>query len=57
MLLKDDAAEAKRVLAEHKPVFASKEAYFEAMDNMFLDRQAVSYAENGDVTLSFVKGE
>lgn len=57
MLLKDDAAEAKRILAEHKPVFASKEAYFEAMDNMFLDCQAVSYAENGDVTLSFVKGE
>ena len=57
MLLKDDAAQAKRILAEHKPVFASREAYFEAMDNMFLDRQAVSYAENGDVTLSFVKGE
>lgn len=57
MLLKDDAAAAKKVLAEHKPVFASKEEYFRTMDNIFLDRQAVTYAENGDVTLSFMKGE
>ena len=57
MLLSDDAAAAKKVLAEHKPVFASKEEYFRTMDSMFLDCQAVTYAENGDVTLSFMKGE
>ena len=57
LLLKDDAAAAKKVLAEHKPVFASKEEYFRTMDDLFLDRRAVTYAENGDVTLSFMKGE
>ena len=57
MLLSDGAAAAKKVLAEHKPVFASKEEYFRTMDSMFLDCQAVTYAENGDVKLSFMKGE
>ena len=57
LLLKDEAAAAKQVLAEHTPVFASYADYFRTMDDMFLDRQAVTYVENGDVQLSFVKGE
>ena len=57
LLLKDEAAAAKKVLAEHKPVFASKEEYFRTMDSMFLDRKAVTYEENGTVTLTYREGE
>lgn len=50
-LLENDAALAKSVLANAKPRFSSHQAYFEAMDAFFLDRDVVSYEENGDVTL------
>ncbi|MDY5016827.1 MAG: amidohydrolase [Eubacteriales bacterium] len=53
MLLENDAAEARRVVAEAKPRFATKEAYFEMMDSLTLDKHAVITNEDGTVTLDF----
>lgn len=52
-LLEEGAVQAKKILAAHVPVFASKEEYFQRMDDMFLDKDAVTYEEDGGVTLSF----
>ena len=37
-LLKEDAFEAKKIVKDYQPVFASKDAYFQCMDNLFSDR-------------------
>lgn len=52
-LLAGQGEEAERIIANAKPVFASKEAYFEAVDKMFLDKEAVIYHEDGTVTLDY----
>lgn len=52
-LLAGQGEEAERIIANAKPVFASKEAYFEAVDKMFLDKEAVFYHEDGTVTLDY----
>ena len=46
-LLQDDAAKAKQVITEAKPVFPNKEAYFALMDSLFLDDPAIEYNEKG----------
>ncbi|MBR2311152.1 MAG: amidohydrolase [Oscillospiraceae bacterium] len=46
MLLKDDAAKAKQVIAEYEPQFASMEEYFAYADSINIDVQAVTYEEN-----------
>ena len=46
MLLKDDAAKAKQVIAEYEPQFASMADYFAYADSINLDIQAVTYEEN-----------
>lgn len=46
-LLSNDAAEAKRIVAEATPVFPSKEAYFAAMDAITMDRDVVAYGADG----------
>ena len=53
MLLENDAARAKKVLAEAKPYFKSKEEYLAAIDNLTMDKDAVIYNEDGTVTLDF----
>ncbi len=53
LLLENDAAEAKRVVAEAKPRYASKADYFAMMDALTLDREAVRVNEDGTVTLDF----
>ena len=50
-LLSDDAAEAKRIIREFKPVFTTKEEYFEAINSIEMTVRAVEYLENGDVKL------
>ena len=50
-LMENDAALASEVLKNAQPRFESRQAYFEAIDAFQLDRDIVSYAENGDVTL------
>ena len=52
-LLKDDAAEAKRVIANAKPTYSTKAEYFAAIDEFFKDKTAVKYNEDGSVTLDF----
>ena len=52
-LLSDDAQLAKKVIAEGKPYFASKEDYLKAIDALTMDKDAVIYNEDGTVTLDF----
>lgn len=54
-LLTDDAARAKKVIAEAKPYFKSKEEYLAAIDSLNLNREAVTYNEDGTILLSFSK--
>jgi hypothetical protein len=46
-LLKDDGARAKHVMETFQPVYPSKEAYFEAVNQLMSDRGLVTYTENG----------
>ena len=55
LLLENDAAEARRVLALAKPRYASIKAYLEAMDNLTQDKEAVIYGEDGRITLDYAK--
>ena len=50
-LLKDDAAEAKRVIANSNPPYKTKADYFAAIDGFFMDKDCVIYEEDGTVTL------
>lgn len=54
-LLSDDAALAKKVIAEAKPYFKSKEEYLAAIDGLTMDKEAVIYNEDGTVTLDYKK--
>lgn len=54
-LLSDDAAVAKRVMEEYKPVFKSKEEYFSAINDIAFSSRAVNYLENGEVVLHYKK--
>lgn len=55
MLLSDDAAQAKRVLANSKPRFANVQEYFKVMDDFELDRELVRYDADGNVLLQLAK--
>jgi metal-dependent amidase/aminoacylase/carboxypeptidase family protein len=46
MLLEDDAAKAKQVVADYVPQFASMDAYFAYADSINIDIQAVTYKDN-----------
>lgn len=46
MLLSENAALAKKTLAEFKPTFRSREAYFAYVDKLELDMDAVTYEDN-----------
>ena len=52
-LLKDEAAEGRRVVAEAKPRYPSKEAYLEAIERFNMKMEAVSYEEDGSVRLTY----
>jgi len=52
-LLEKGAAKAKEIIAGYKPVYPSIPAYFEAMDRLFLDKDAVIYHEDGSVTVDY----
>lgn len=54
-LLSDEAKVAKRVIKEYKPVFESKEAYFNAINDIEMTMRTVEYLENGDVVLHLNK--
>ena len=50
-LLENDAAQARRVAAEAKPLFAAKADFFDCIDRLFYDRQPVRYEEDGSIRL------
>ena len=52
-LLSDGAAKAKDVMANAKLRFASKEEFFKAIDDLFLDKEAVANNEDGTITLTY----
>ena len=52
-LLSNGAAKAKDVIANAQLRFASKEDFFKAIDNFFLDKEAVINNEDGTITLDY----
>lgn len=54
-LLSNDAALAKKVLAEKKTLFSSREEYLAAIDGFNMTKDAVIYEEDGTVKLDFTK--
>lgn len=55
LLLENDAQRAKQIVTDYKPVFATKQAYFDFVEKLRIDCNAVTYNEDGTVTLSFRK--
>ena len=53
LLLENDAAKAKQIVADYTPAFSSKEAYFAFVDNLDMSKQTVSYAPDGKVILDY----
>ena len=51
LLLQDDAAQAKRIVAEYKPLFASKEEYLAFMDSLDRSGDRITYGEEGIATV------
>lgn len=52
-LLSDDAALAKKVIAESRPYFKSREEYLAAIDKLTMDKDAVIYKEDNTITLDY----
>ncbi|MBE6036308.1 MAG: amidohydrolase [Clostridiales bacterium] len=52
-LLANGGAKAKELMDEYEPDFPSMEDYFAFMDKLNLDQKAVTYEEDGRVTLDF----
>ncbi len=52
-LLKDNAVYAKRVIKEYKPVFSSKQEYFQAIDKIESRRELVQYIGNGEAVINY----
>ena len=52
-LLSDDAACAKKIVADYEPQYKSIAEYFEYMKAFNLDKDAVTYDENGNATIDY----
>ena len=52
-LLENDAEAGRRVVAEAKPRYPSKEAYLEAIERFNMKMEAVTYQEDGSVRLTY----
>ena len=52
-LLRDDAAAARKIIADYKPRYPSIKAYLDAINELFLDKDAVQYDEHGNATVDF----
>lgn len=50
-LLSENGKKALDIIEHYQPVYASKEAYFEAIDQIAADYRAVSYEEDGSINL------
>ena len=54
-LLQNDGARANEIKANFKAPFPSMEAFFQCIDDLTMDQQAVTYNEDGTVTLKYMK--
>lgn len=52
-LLGNNAEAAKKIIADFKPQFGSIKEYFEYINQLMLDKDAVKYDENGNATVDF----
>lgn len=52
-LLEGEGETAKKVIAEAKPVFKSQEEFLAFIDNLTLDVDAVTYCEDGTVSIQY----
>lgn len=52
-LLTNNAAAAREIVEKYEPLYPSKEAYFEVINKITLDKDAVVYDENGNATVDF----
>lgn len=52
-LLCEDAAKAKEIVANYQAPYPSIQAYFEAVNQLILDKDAVVYDENGAATVDY----
>lgn len=55
LLLGNDGAAARKVIAGKKTIFASREEYLAAIDKLVMNKEAVIYREDGTVTLDYRK--
>ena len=53
LLLENGGERAKKVLQNFQPVYPSIDAYFRYMDSLNIDVQAVTYEDNGNITIQF----
>lgn len=53
-LLQDGAAAARSIIENYQPAYPSIAAYLEAIDKVFLDKEAVVYNEDGSAAVDFV---
>lgn len=54
-LLENDGQRVEKIKAGFKAPFPSMEAFFQCIDGLTMDQQAVSYNEDGTVTLKYMK--
>ncbi len=55
LLLHNNAEQARKIKAEFVPTFSSIAAYFECIDKLDMDKEAVVYNADGTVTLDYRK--
>lgn len=53
LLLENGGERAKKVLQNFQPVYPSIDDYFQYMDSLNIDIQAVTYEDNGNITIQF----
>ena len=53
LLLKDNAAEAKRIIDNKKTVYSSKEEYIKSIDSITVTIDAVTYEEDGSISIRY----
>ena len=55
LLLENDAARAKQIVADYEPAFKTHQEYFDFVDSLDMEKQTVTYTEDGKVTLDYTK--
>ena len=55
ILLENDAVMAKQIVADYEPAFKTFQEYFDFVDALDMEKQTVSYTEDGKVILDYKK--